>query len=173
LEVGDSVIRNFVADGIGFFPSATSTLLVSTTKVSGNSAAGIRAAGTGDMSGVIEHVIAQANVSNGLAFGGTGTSKFTISDSVISNTGNTGIGVASSFSIPATILLRNVAVSNSAQGGVLANGNGAVIWVTKSTITGNAAAFSISGGGQIVSFGDNSVIGNTIASAPTSTIALE
>jgi hypothetical protein len=173
LEVGDCVIRNFVADGIGFFPSAASTLLVSNTNVAGNGGAGIRAAGTGNTSGVIEHVIAQANLSNGLAFGSTGTSKFTVSDSVISNTGNTGIGVASFFGNPDTVLLRNVAVSNSAQAGVLANGNAAVIWVTKSTITGNAQAFSTIGGGQILSFGDNSVIGNTIGSTPTNTISLE
>jgi hypothetical protein len=46
-------------------------------------------------------------------------------------------------------------------------------WITRSSITGNGTGLSAGGGGSIVSFGDNSIAGNTTDGAPTSTITLK
>ena len=171
LDVQDCVIRNFVAQGLIFSPSATSALFVSNSHVADNgSGIGVELA-TGSASGALDHVVAESNEGPGLLFGGNlALIKFTVSDSVISNN-NIGVYL-SGIGNPIAVMMRNTVASNNGSG-LIASGSNAVVRVTRSTITGNAVGFAAQSSGQIVSYSDNNLDGNTTDGAPTSTITLK
>ena len=68
------------------------------------------------------------------------------------------------------VTLDNVSVSGNKQIGLLAQGANAQIRTSDSTITGNATGMQGSGGGAIVSFGDNRNYGNVVNGAPNSSV---
>jgi hypothetical protein len=167
LTVTDCVIQNFTANGLSSY-SSTSVLLVSNSHFANNSS-GISVFGG---TGVIDHVVTSSNAGDGLFFGSSSaTVSFTVSDTVISNNKLNGVQVAASGNF--AVMLRNVVVSNNVQSGVFATGAQIIIRVAKSTITGNATGFATSQSGQIESYGDNNLNGNTTDGAPTSTIVLK
>jgi hypothetical protein len=101
-----------------------------------------------------------------------------LSDSVVANNNGNGISVATPVGkMPTILMVRNATIANNVGNGLEANGTGstgsAVIRVTKSTITNNGTGLVVFNGGQIISFGDNSLAGNTTDGAPTSTIPLK
>lgn len=59
------------------------------------------------------------------------------------------------------MILTNVTSFANGTNGVLAEGNDAIIFLTDSTITGNATGIGVLAGGQIQSFGNNRIAGNT------------
>ncbi len=170
LDIQECLIRNFTADGIRFnvltATTGASALFVSDTHVAAN-LNGIRVvtAGGGAPTGTLDRVVAVGNGGDGLQFYLRGTARviFTVSDSVFSNNGDTGVnvGLQTTDPVPVSITLRNVVVSNNATHGVQVTGPSALthVLITKSTITGNALGIE---GAQIVSFGDNSIGDNTV-----------
>jgi hypothetical protein len=180
LDIQDCVIRNFAVDGINFQPGASSALLISGAHIAANLITGINVVPppSGTLTGAIERVVSKGNGSNGAGSGfrlfatsGTATTVFTIAESVMSNNANNGIGVFGGGG-PSTVTVWHSAISNNNANGLLASGNTAVIRVTRSMITGNDTGLSTQNSGSIVSFGDNSLAGNTTSDgAPTSTIA--
>jgi len=184
LDVQKCLIRNFTANGINFnaatnAPTATSALFVSDTHLAANFN-GIRvfAAANWVPTGTFDRVVAVGNGNAGLQFllrgAATAVANFTVSDSDFSNNGVDGVNVAVQTSSPISVMLRNVVASNNGTHGVVVAGPGpsvnpnVVVWITKSTITGNASSIA---GGQITSFGDNSIAGNTFEGVPTNTIS--
>jgi len=133
LNIQDSAIRNFSGAGIQFQPSGSSQLYVSNTVVSDN-------AGNGGID---------------FANGGSGTVGGVL-DHVV--TENNGFGVLANVST--TVMERNSTIANNNYG-LFANGSGAVIRVTRSTITANGTGWSISGGGSVLSYCDNNIDNNT------------
>jgi len=108
-----------------------------------------------------------ANSRWGLVNVGTGAALVVVSDSVFSNNNNTGVSLEGGV----TAMLRNVLLSHNGAGVTAANDT--VIRVTRSTITDNSVGLFPFGTGQIISFGDNSIAGNTSGELPTGTIALK
>jgi len=166
LTVRDSVIRNFTFGGITFDPNTSnpSQLFVSNTLVSDNGNDGIliNPLGTGTTTGVLDHVQLQNNDWDGLnVFSPTQTIDVTVSDSVIANNGTHGIGAASTGggTTPISIVVRNSTIANNAARGLEADGAGAIIRVTRSTITGNMTAWE-NNSGTVLSYGDNNIDGN-------------
>jgi len=176
LDVQECLIRNFTNDGMDFNPSATSSLFITNSIFASNGLNGIVIAGAGSASGLIDHVVIERSAADGLQFGSTASTLITVSDSAITNSGNHGVNVNTGAN-PAEVMLRNVLVSNNNRilptSGVRALGALDVVRITKSTITGNNTGFDACCGGQIISFGDNSLAGNTTNGTPTSTIALQ
>jgi hypothetical protein len=169
LTVRDCVIRNF-GEGINFIDTASSQLFVSNTVVSDNGdfGVGITTTGSGTTIGVLDHVAMENNAGDGLGAGSSGahTIKVAVSDSVSANNGS-GIvaNVDSGYGgTPTSITVRNSTIANNSGYGLQANGAGATILVTRSTITGNTTAWSIigiGGSGTVLSYGDNNIDGNT------------
>jgi hypothetical protein len=56
---------------------------------------------------------------------------------------------------------------------VIAQGAGALIDLSDSTITGNVQGLQATGGGSIVSFGNNRNFGNTVDGTPSKTSPLQ
>jgi hypothetical protein len=168
LDVQECLIRNFTADGIRFNAltqtTAKSALLVSDTRVAAN-LNGIRVLTefANTPTGTLDRVVAVGNSGDGLQFylRGTGVVSFTVSDSVVSNNANgVDVSVGGTNPGPISIMLRNVVASNNASTGVTEASPTPIthVVITKSTITGNQLGI----GGQILSFGDNSIYDNTV-----------
>jgi hypothetical protein len=165
LTVSDSVIRNFTDSGISFVPnsSALSQIFVSNTLLSDNGINGINIAptGTGTTNGVIDHVRMQNNVDFGLnIFSSTEPVNVTVNDCVSANNGFTGVNANSSGTTQVNVMVRNSTIANNVLEGLQAVDGGAVVRVTRSTITGNGAGWNDIGGGTVVSYGDNNIDGN-------------
>jgi len=179
LDIEDCVIRNFSA-GVYYKPSGSSAIIVSNTRLIGNHNNGIlidlTAATT--VSGTLDRVSmegATSMIGSGLtimaiASAGSGAGTFTVSDSVISNN-RFGIDAEATTGSVA-LMIRNSTVSNNSNLGVISLGGGCKVWITRSTIMGNGTGLS-SNAGQLISYGDNNVDGNSTDGAPTSTIPLK
>jgi parallel beta-helix repeat protein len=178
LNIQDSVIRHFTANGISFQPTAgASELNVSQTLVSdlGSTATAVLMEPhfPGSVKSVLDHVrLAHGGQGLVLVTGFSGTlHTVTIADSVVSDYGNTGIDISASAG-DAQVMVRNCTVSNNGTG-IEIDFSSSNTRVTKSTITGNGTGLNTqtSGGGGLFSYGDNNLDGNTINGTFTSTIA--
>jgi hypothetical protein len=164
LNVQDSVVRNFSVNGISFQPntSSPSQIYVSNTLVSDNSGQGIiiEPAGTGTTNGVLDHVKMQNNGAGGLdVFTASQTISVTVSDSVSANNSLHGINALWIGGLGINIMVRSSSITNNANDGLLATGSHAQIWVTRSSITGNAFGVVISNG-NVTTYNDNNIVGN-------------
>jgi hypothetical protein len=171
LTVQDSVIRNFNFDGIQFGPNSSSQIFVSNTLLSDNGNDGINIAptGSGTTSGVLDHVKMINNGFIGLEASTTSqTINVTVSDSVSAYNTSFGIFAGSSSGAPVNIMVRNSVIANNndtALATTVGPGTVGTVVVTRSTITRNAAGW----GGNVFSFGDNDIFGNSGANnAPPS-----
>jgi hypothetical protein len=166
LEIRNSMIRNFGSYGLLFEPSASSQLFVSNTRVSDNVASGIHIspAGPATINGVLDHVEIANNNGHGLiatVAASLQTVNLTLSDSVVANSATDGIVAKSTGGTAVNILVRNSTIANQPSAfGLVSNGTGAIIWVTRSTITGNNSPWEAPAGGILSTYGDNSVAGN-------------
>ena len=171
LDIQDCVVRNFTATGISFQPSATSSLVVSNTHiVATKDGIGFVAATGAAATGALDRVSSEKNMGTGILAsipaGGTGSGNLTISNSVASENGVGGIRlVAESGTM--NVMVRDSVVSNNLNGVV--SGTNGTTWLTRSTITGNVSGLTAFG--PLVSFGDNTIVGNTHDGLPTSTWA--
>jgi len=161
LNVQKSLIRNFSNCGISFAPSGASSLFVSDTVLTHNGNNGILIANSA--AGALSRVTASSN-GVGVSASGAGAS-ITVTDTVASN--NTyGIGASS-----AAVMVRNSIISNNAVG--IAADQSATVRITQSTITGNGTGWQATNGGQLLTYGNNNVDGNTTNGAATTTLTLE
>jgi hypothetical protein len=161
LNVQKSLIRNFSNSGISFAPSGASSLFVSDTVVTHNGSNGIFIANSA--AGALSRVTAS---SNGVGVSASGASaSVTVTDTVASN--NTyGFGASS-----AALMVRNSIISNNAVG--IAADQNATVRITQSTITGNGTGWQATNGGQLLTYGNNNVDGNTNNGTATTTLVLE
>ncbi len=175
LTVRDSVIRNFLAEGIFFTPNTSnpSQIFVSNTLVADNRGTGIDIAanGSGTTSGVFDHVQIENNGANGLGIiTQTQTINLTVNDTVSANNASNGIVADSLSGTSVNVMVRNSIIANNGGDGLRADNIGATVSVTRSTITGNAAGWAtpgMAGGGGgggllgvVSSYGDNNIDGN-------------
>jgi hypothetical protein len=182
LNIQNCVIRN-LSTGILFAPNASSQLssqlLVSNTLVSDN-IDGIfildNGAGTGPVTGVLDHVTMANNTGQGLTVQNNNDPSLTLAVTVAGSvSANNGYGIeAYALSGPATIMVRNSTIANNVTDGLLAQAFGAHIWVTRSTITGNGTGLIAEGiGATVTSFGDNNIVGNGTNGTPSTTMGYQ
>jgi hypothetical protein len=183
LVVENLVIENFSSAGIEFAPSNAATLNVRDTIVRNSGAAAnsggilirpaVPGAGSSSANVTLERVQLVANVQYGLKVDGfSGAASVNVRDGVVSTTAGDGI-VVDGGSFATQLMLDNVLVTENSQAGVLANGSGALIRLSGSTISGNLQGIQTTTGGQVVSFGNNRVRGNISDGQPTSTAPLQ
>jgi hypothetical protein len=174
LVVEESLIRNFGINGIYFTPNGASSLLVSNTRISDNgtnaqhNGISVQPAGSAVVTGAYDHVILENNA-YGARFEGGGTGQiqiFTISNSLVSKNSVDGVFLDTGAT---SVMVRDSTIVNN-QFGLVSN---ALLRITRSTITGNGTGLLILGGGNIISFGDNSLAGNTTDGLPSNTIMLK
>jgi hypothetical protein len=153
------------ANGIDFEPVGASKLQVINTTINNTSshAVLIQAGASGSASASLEKV-RLTNSGFGLrVVKGVASMR----DSVVGGITTTGVKADGT----AKISLDNSLVSDSAGGGVVAQGIQSSIFLSRSTVTNNSVGVAVFFGGVITSFGNNRIIGNTTDGNPTSTIS--
>jgi hypothetical protein len=160
LNIQDCLIRNS-SRGIVFSPSALSRLFVSNTRIAdtGSTALEISPLSGGTAAVVIEDAAAVGSGSTGLLLNGSGQSQITISNSTIAHHAVNGIWL--NFSGLTSVFVRNSTIADNSGVGLRASGSNNVIRLTHSSITGNGTGVLAETAGQVLSFGDNSLGGNT------------
>jgi hypothetical protein len=161
LNIQKSAVRNFTGSGINFTPNGASFLFVADTTLINNANMGISL--TNNATGVVSRVTATENGAGILAYG-SGVS-LTVIDSLAGD--NTyGIGASSS-----AVMVRNSTFNGNSFG--ISADQSAIVWVGQSTIAANITGWQATNSGQVVSFGNNKLSGNTTDGTATTTVALE
>jgi hypothetical protein len=164
LNIQKSAVRNFTNSGISFSPNGPGKLFITETTVTNNANNGISITSNGTaVSGAINRVTATRNGTGILAYGANAS--VTIIDTVAGNNGY-GIGASSS-----AVMVRNSTVSSNGVG--IAADQKAIVRVGQSTVTANGTGWQATNGGQVVSYSNNNVAGNTTDGTVTSTVALQ
>src|SRR4051812_48134464 len=165
LNIQKTTVRGFTNTGINFAPTATSALYVGDSTLTNNRSNGllITAGGSSSINGALNRVTATAN-GVGIYVNGA-NARVTLTDTV---TGSNNYGVGASAS---SVMVRNSTVSNNAVG-IAADAN-AVVRVGQTTITSNGVGWQGTNGGQVQTYANNNVSGNTTDGAAGSTLALQ
>jgi hypothetical protein len=102
------------------------------------------------------------NIGGGIRIDGTsgGVVTATISDSHIASNGGNGVNVVGSTSNVMVTLLGDVIGFNSSAG-VQTNGTSAAAVLNGTSLLNNASALSVVGGGRILTYGNNSIVGSS------------
>lgn len=177
LHVENSQIYGFTGYGIDFLPSTVSQLFVIDVKISNNKGAsggGIQIAPTGAGGAIASLDNARLeNSTTGLVV--RNGSIASMRHSVV--TGNSGNGVIvvsttdlAEITVADSLIANNGAGAGSA-GGIWASGPMGIVRISDNVVTNNEYGLHAGSSGQIISFGNNRVIDNTIDGAPTSTVA--
>jgi len=178
LNVQNSVIRNFIGDGIAFFPAASSQLSVSNSLITNNSNDGIvvQLNSSSTVNAILDYVDLEQNENSGLEIYNNVDAgqiiNLTVSDSVAASNGY-GIYCAVVPQEPTSVMVRNSTLANNVNDGLATVSSGCQMWVTRSTIVGNGTGLLTNNGGTITSFSDNNVIGNGTDGTPTGTATYE
>jgi hypothetical protein len=187
LYVENCVITNYNAAnfsmapyiGINFAPSANAQLFVSNSIIGNNGNSATSLSGgiyINPASGMTATVLINRSEINGNFFGIVGDGrtggiiKGTIKDSVVSgNTENGVTAISSGSSI--LFVLDQTDVSANAAAGLFASGSGAGILARNTTVFDNGIGLDAASGAGLISYGNNSVAGNTTNGAFTATVS--
>jgi hypothetical protein len=94
-----------------------------------------------------------------------------VANSNASENSNNGFLVLTLAAGTATMSIDNSVVANNGVNGIRAEGSAnAVARISRNTVTSNGTGLSTATGGQIVSYRNNNVSGNTVDGAPTSSL---
>jgi hypothetical protein len=147
---------------------------IQNTTVNGNSA-GVKVAST--VSAPVNITIAGSHIDNNsgggvrVDAGSGGPITMSIVDSTFSHNGGNGLNAVSNASNVMVNLLRDVIGVNGGAG-IQANGTSAAVVVNSTALLNNSTALSVVGGGRILTYGNNSIVG-TGGSSFTGTASLQ
>jgi hypothetical protein len=163
-------IQNFTAHGVDFEPStANAQLVISDSTINNNVTGGTTSSGvfvqaTGATASLTHVRLAQNNFGLQVRTGTASVQDSTLSGNTVANLKSYGIGTSK-------VNLNNTLVSDGAGVGILAQGGTATVWMSNSTVTGNATGLSTISG-VINSYGNNRIFGNTsFDGTPTNTLS--
>ncbi|HEX6200122.1 MAG TPA: right-handed parallel beta-helix repeat-containing protein, partial [Thermoanaerobaculia bacterium] len=175
LHVEDCTINNFTGKGIDFEPSGAAELYVKDTIVRNNQVNAVTGGGifvappTGGSARISLDNVRMENNVFGLRV--DGATQGTVRDSVASGNSTHGFFAQSTAGGVPFLSLESSVASNNGASGVRAFQSSTTIRISNMIITDNQTGVSNNGAGSaIVSFGNNSVLGNVVDGAPTSTV---
>ncbi len=173
LHIENCTIFNFIQKGVDFEPVGPSRLFISdsTIRNCNNAVNGgavllqAGAAGTviasldrvrlhGNRFGVMAAVRSTANIRN---------------CQIVSNDTN-GIFASGNAGTPISVFVEGCYIADCLARGIRSDGSMTRVRISKNTITHNLTGLAVNASGQIISFGNNRIAGNTTNGAPTSTI---
>jgi hypothetical protein len=194
LTVTNCALRNFTNYGIEYHSTnSTAQLFVSDTTLSGNGGNGIsfgngaiyiQASDSSMISGVLDHVMVESSGANGLSVfalnNSTGTVNMNVNDSIFANSQNDGIDINNEGTGSVGIMVRDSTIANNggsgtsnADIGVSATGSNTVIWMTRSTVTGNPVGLYAFSNAAVYSYGDNTFVNNGSSNRASSTVGYQ
>lgn len=177
LHVEKSVIHRFVQNGINFIPNASGAeLYVSDTQIRENGTS----ATTGGVvfrptvgGNIFLNNVRVENNSSGVIVDGSGSSAGGINGSLrdtslVGNSNNGISAISTAGHAAANVMVDQVLVASNAANGINANGvtasgqGSAIVRIGRSTIVSNATGVSVTGSGQVKSYGTNQFNGNGV-----------
>lgn len=173
-------ISGFTQNGINFIPNAAATLSLEKTTIYNTGTSSTPATPYGGLyvkpsSGVLASAtINGSNFSNNNGFGvkAADGARLTINNSVAGNNGDAYVAASTAAAAEIT-LTRSVASGNTSRG-IVADGSLAAVYLTGTTVTHNDTGIVSANGGDVISHGSNSIMGNTTTDgAPTSYLPLD
>jgi hypothetical protein len=180
LHIENCTIFGFSQNGININANTASPVRVFVTDtVVSNSAGGIAAhnAGAGTVFVSLTPTSLNQNSGFGLKADGAGAGGITgtVSDSSISGNGTGVLAIGGPSAATTTIQVTRSSIGNNVTIGAQSNGTAGLAFIlfSNSLITGNATGLSPVGGGNLISYKNNSFDGNTTPGAFTSTITPE
>jgi hypothetical protein len=165
IQMGCTIRDSSITGSLFYAVLASAPVLVTNSHISGGvyAAVGLLTPATA----VIDHTVIDGGTIGLQIMALVGS--FTVSNSVISRNRN-GISFAASGN-PVVMVLSDSDISGNFSTAVEADDT-AIIRMTRSTVGNNGTGLATSSGGQIISYGDNMIGGNTTDGAPTSTVPL-
>ena len=175
LHIENCVIANFTQKGVSFEPAAASRLFIKDTIIRNNNtmpnggAVLVKPGAAGKADVTMDGVRMEGNV---FAVSAQDRSIVTIRNSVAASNSIAGF-VVSAVSAAAVMNLQSCVVSNhdvaANARGIQADGAQATIRISDVTVVNNSTGLQSTLGGNIVSFNNNRIAGNTTNGAPTTT----
>lgn len=177
LHVENCIISNFLQKGIQFEPATNSRLFVKDCIIRSNldptngGAINIQPGAAGSANVTLDNTRLDHNLFGITAFD---RSTVAIKNSLI--TSNLNVGVAARSNAGATVVINvegtTIALQNgiASSTGVFASGAQGIVRLSNCIVTSNLIGLAASGGGNLVSWGNNRIKGNTTDGAPTITL---
>jgi hypothetical protein len=173
LHIEDCRIFNFSQKGVDFEPSGNSRLFISDTVIRNNNnavnggAVFLASGAAGSVTATLNNVRMHQNTFGVLAAVRTTA---TIRNSTMTGQQTNGIFATGNASTPISIFVEGCFISDSLARGIRSDGTMSTVRISRNTVTHNFTGLAVNSGGQIISFGNNRIAGNTTDGAPTSTI---
>ena len=167
LILENCVFENFTASGAGpaldIEPTGAFNLVITNSRIS-NSAAGvvIKPAAGGSVTATFNGVTIADNTGGGMKTDTTnGAVSVDISNSTINNNAGNGLNAVSGAGGTNMLNIKNSVIARNGSAGVQANGASAAALVNNTLLDSNTAgATSAIGGGRILTYGNNSIVGS-------------
>ncbi len=173
---GVVVLRNIVFDGIassGLTPGlsavsvlAAGTVVLENLQISGFGTSGVMINTSADVNVMLDRVKIRNTTGPALTINASGGTARVVVDGLQVQNATTGISALTGASVD----VANSSISFVTFQGISASTATSLVRLSNSTITANAIGLSTASGGQIISYNNNRLRGNTTDGAPTSTI---
>ena len=173
LHIENCTIFNFSQKGVDFEPSGAARLFISDTTIRNcnNTANGgavlLQAGAAGSVIASLDRVRLHGNT-----FGVQAALRTTANIrrcQIVSNQTN-GIFASGNAVTPISVYVEGCYIADCLARGIRSDGSMTKVRISNNTITQNLTGLAVNASGQIISFGNNRIAGNTTDGAPTSTI---
>lgn len=162
--------------GVNITAIGAANIRLENLRIFGNAGCGVCVSTTGAPGTrvTIDNSVIHDNAAEGVLINpattiGMNENRVTITNSKIF--GNTGAGVRVATATATKAFVFNSQISDNGAAGLLADGASAKFRVSNNDITGNGFGFQTLNSGEILSFGNNRIRGNTVDGVPTTTTA--
>lgn len=173
LHIENCTIFNFSQKGVDFEPSGAARLFISDTTIRNNNnavnggAVLLQAGAAGSVIASLDRVRLHGNT-----FGVQAALRTTANIrrcQIVSNQTN-GIFASGNAVTPINVYVEGCYIADCLARGIRSDGSMSKVRISNNTITQNFTGLAVNASGQIISFGNNRIAGNTTDGAPTSTI---
>jgi hypothetical protein len=163
LILENCVLENFSGTALDIEPTGAVNLVIKNSRIS-NNAGGVllKPAAGGSVIATFDGVTIADNTGGGLKTDTTnGPVNVDISNSTISNNGGNGLNAVGGASGTNMLNIKNSVIARNGAGGVQANGANAAALVNNTLLDSNTAgAIFAVGGGRVLTYGNNSIVGS-------------
>ncbi len=173
LHIENCTIFNFSQKGVDFEPAGAARLFISDTTIRNNNnavnggAVLLQAGAAGSVIASLDRVRLHGNT-----FGVQAALRTTANIrrcQIVSNQTN-GIFASGNAVTPVSVYVEGCYIADCLARGIRSDGSMTKVRISNNTITQNLTGLAVNASGQIISFGNNRIAGNTTDGAPTSTI---
>ena len=158
----DCVIEDFTGNAVDIEPAGPFHFVMKNTRISngGSVAIVLKPSAGGSINATFDHVTVIGNGGGGIRLDTTnGPVTADVTDSVISNNAGNGLSAQGGAGGAAMLSIRNSVIAKNGAAGVNATGSTGAALVQTTLLDSNTNATSVTSGGRILTYGNNSIVG--------------